>query len=256
MRLVFVRHGEPDYEHDCLTENGRVQAKSTAVRLAKEKFSAIYSSPMGRARETASYTAQGRGLDIKILDFMHEIDWGDVRDAAGSDDAANNAGATGVDVRSGSAQTEPKLEYDGHPWILGYKLLTEEPEYIGSPDWRNHRYFKNNICTQYYEKISKKFDEFLLGYGLRRKNNLYLCEKKCDETIALFAHGGSGSIMLSHVLNFPFTTVLVTTPFGVCSITIIEFGVDEGKLTIPRLELFNDMNHIEKFKKEEIKFEK
>ena len=76
MRLIFVRHGEPDYEHDCLTENGKVQAKDTAERLAKEKLSAIYSSPMGRARETASYTAEGRGLEIQILDSMHEINWG------------------------------------------------------------------------------------------------------------------------------------------------------------------------------------
>jgi hypothetical protein len=26
MRIIFVRHGEPDYEHDCLTETGRKQA--------------------------------------------------------------------------------------------------------------------------------------------------------------------------------------------------------------------------------------
>ena len=26
MRIIFVRHGEPDYEHDCLTAKGREQA--------------------------------------------------------------------------------------------------------------------------------------------------------------------------------------------------------------------------------------
>ena len=26
MRIVFVRHGEPDYEHDCLTEQGKANA--------------------------------------------------------------------------------------------------------------------------------------------------------------------------------------------------------------------------------------
>ena len=30
MRIVFVRHGEPDYEHDCLTETGRLQAQAAA----------------------------------------------------------------------------------------------------------------------------------------------------------------------------------------------------------------------------------
>jgi hypothetical protein len=30
MRIVFVRHGEPDYEHDCLTGTGRQQAAAAA----------------------------------------------------------------------------------------------------------------------------------------------------------------------------------------------------------------------------------
>ena len=76
MRLIFVRHGEPDYINDCLTENGVVQAKSTALRLKEEPITAIYSSPMGRAKQTASFTAQDHGLDINVLDFMHEINWG------------------------------------------------------------------------------------------------------------------------------------------------------------------------------------
>ena len=56
MRLIFVRHGEPDYVNDCLTENGILQAKATAERLKKEDIKAVYSSPNGRARETASFT--------------------------------------------------------------------------------------------------------------------------------------------------------------------------------------------------------
>ena len=41
MKLIFVRHGEPDYRNDCLTENGILQAKATAVRL-KDEFLAGY----------------------------------------------------------------------------------------------------------------------------------------------------------------------------------------------------------------------
>ena len=77
MRLILIRHGEPDYEKDCLTEKGMEQAEGTARRLSGEGISAIYSSPMGRARDTASYTAQRLGLKVNTLDFMHEIDWGD-----------------------------------------------------------------------------------------------------------------------------------------------------------------------------------
>ena len=32
MRLIFIRHAEPDYEHDSLTEKGWREAKLLAVR--------------------------------------------------------------------------------------------------------------------------------------------------------------------------------------------------------------------------------
>ena len=36
MRIVLVRHGDPDYEKDCLTELGHKQAAVAAERLLKE----------------------------------------------------------------------------------------------------------------------------------------------------------------------------------------------------------------------------
>ena len=58
MRIVFVRHGEPDYTHDCLTEQGKLQALAAAERLREEGIEEIFSSPLGRAAETAAATAQ------------------------------------------------------------------------------------------------------------------------------------------------------------------------------------------------------
>ena len=72
MRIIFVRHGEPDYTHDCLTETGRRQAKDAALRLRDEGIEAVYSSPFGRAKETAQCTADLLGLPVRIVDFMLE----------------------------------------------------------------------------------------------------------------------------------------------------------------------------------------
>ena len=233
MRLIFVRHGEPDYQKDCLTANGRIQAADTAKRLKDEGITAIYSSPMGRARETASYTAQEYGLDIQILDFMHEINWGDA-----------------------DGNQAEKLEYEGHPWTLACKLLSENPGYVGSPGWSEHHYFRDNVCMDYYTKISGEFDGFLAGFGLVRQDKLYRCTEDRAETIALFAHGGSGAIMFSHLLNLSFPFVLTAMPYGVCSVSVIEFKPQFGDKIIPRLELFNDMGHIDKMKVEKLCFEK
>ena len=241
MRLIFIRHGEPDYDNDCLTENGRIQAQNTAARLKNEGINRIYASPMGRAVETASYTAKEYGLNIETIDFMHEIDWGDIP-VNGPDD--------------GFPAGEDALEYNGHPWTLAHILLTEEPGYVGNPDWDKHHYFKDNKCLEYYHMISDKFDRFLTGFGYVRDNGLYIQKEKNDDTIALFAHGGSGAVMFSHVLNLPFPFVLTSMTYGVCSVSVIEFIPETGDIVIPRLKLFNDMLHIDKEKLEKLRFEK
>ncbi|MCR5177951.1 MAG: histidine phosphatase family protein [Lachnospiraceae bacterium] len=233
MRLIFVRHGEPDYVNDRLTENGVLQAKSTAVRLKDEDIREIYSSPMGRARETASFTAESHSLEIKVLDFMHEIDWGAKEDSGSGD-----------------------FLYDGHPWTLGYRLLVEDPECMQGDAWEKHPYFRDNRCMEYYRHISEKLDGFLSGFGLIRKGMQYLVAEKRDDTIAMFAHGGSGAVLFSHILNLPFPYVLSAMPYGVCSVSIISFSDEMDGKVIPRLELFNDMGHLSSFRQEKLHFEK
>lgn len=50
MRLLIVRHGDPDYEHDTLTEKGWREAELLAERLSKLNVKEFYVSPLGRRR--------------------------------------------------------------------------------------------------------------------------------------------------------------------------------------------------------------
>ena len=97
MRLIYVRHGEPDYANDCLTETGRQQAIAVSKRLQNEGISEIYTSPMGRASQTASYTSELLDIPIQTMDYMHEITWG------------------GPDIPAG-----------GHPWTLSDRMIDED----------------------------------------------------------------------------------------------------------------------------------
>ena len=116
MRIIFVRHGEPDYANDCLTETGKKQAEAAAKRLVCEGISEIYSSPMGRAYQTAECTAKALGLPITVLDYMHEISWG----------------GAGVPM-------------EGHPWTLSDWMISDDDFDFYHEDWREHPYFKENI---------------------------------------------------------------------------------------------------------------
>lgn len=216
MRIIFVRHGEPDYAHDCLTEEGKLQAAAAAERLAGEGISEIYTSPCGRASETASYTAARLGLPVTTLDYMREISWGGFR-----------------------------LPHNGHPWTLGDRMLEEGFDFCAR-DWKEHPYFKGNVATEYYNKIAGRFDAFLEAHGYRHEGRRFQCVGGRDDTIALFSHGGSGACVLAHLLNLPFPYVASVMPYDFTSIIILDFPVNEGAYVFPRLDLFNDCAHIKR----------
>ncbi len=217
MRIVFVRHGEPDYARDCLTDEGHRQAAAAAERLAGEGISKIYASPMGRAYQTAGYTARRLGLGIEVLDWMHEITWG----------------GEGIPI-------------EGHPWTLGDWMIEKEGFNFSAQNWREHPYFKGNAATRDYDRVTARFDRLLAAHGYRHEGVRCLCETEADETIALFSHGGSGGCALAHILALPFPYVLSVLPYEFTSIIIVELPVRPGEYVKPRLELFNDCRHIAK----------
>ena len=214
MRIIFVRHGEPDYARDCLTDEGRLQAAAAAERLAEEGIAEIYASPCGRASETAAYTAARLGLPVTTLDFMREISWGGVG-----------------------------IPCNGHPWTLGDRMLEEGFDFQ-TRDWRQHPFFDGNTATEYCGEIAARFDGFLGARGYRHEGRRFLCAGGTEETLALFSHGGSGACALAHLLNLPFPYVASVMPYDFTSIIILNFPVNEGAYVFPRIELFNDCAHI------------
>ncbi len=214
LRFIFVRHGEPDYVADSLTDTGKKQAEAAARRLENEGIEEIYASPMGRANETASYTAKLLNLPITTLDFMHEISWG------------------GEGVSDG-----------GHPWTISEKMINEVDFDFYHDDWKKHPFFEKNCLMDYYDLISDNIDKFLEKQGFKHEGTRFLCETDESKTIALFSHGGSGACALSHILSLPFPYVCTVLPYDFTSVIILEFPVEKGKYVHPRVELFNDATH-------------
>jgi broad specificity phosphatase PhoE len=60
-----------------LNEAGKRQAEKLAQRLRELPLTAVYSSPLERAVETASPIARLQGLEVQRLEGFNEIDFGD-----------------------------------------------------------------------------------------------------------------------------------------------------------------------------------
>ena len=73
MRILIIRHGDPDYSIDSLTEKGWREAEYLAEKLSSERLDAIYCSPLGRARNTAGCTLKRTGKTAKTLGWLREF---------------------------------------------------------------------------------------------------------------------------------------------------------------------------------------
>jgi len=85
-RIIYVRHGQPDFSLDrlycderedpVLTEQGQQQAEGAAKALSSEPVDVIYSSPMQRAQMTAQPIVDALNVPIHIDEKLKERPFG------------------------------------------------------------------------------------------------------------------------------------------------------------------------------------
>ena len=88
--ILLIRHGENEYVAKGrlagrlpgvhLNKNGRKQAEAVAKAFANAPIKAIYSSPMERCVETAQPLATALAMELKTLDGLLEVDFGEWQD--------------------------------------------------------------------------------------------------------------------------------------------------------------------------------
>ena len=74
MKLVIVRHGDPDYSIDSLTEKGWKEVEYLSEKLSKLDVKEFYVSPLGRAKDTASLTLKKMNRTAVECDWLREFD--------------------------------------------------------------------------------------------------------------------------------------------------------------------------------------
>ena len=80
-RIILLRHGETTWNVEGryqghldspLSPRGESQARALALRLAGMKLTALYSSDLGRARQTADAIAKATGQEVRIDPRLRE----------------------------------------------------------------------------------------------------------------------------------------------------------------------------------------
>lgn len=218
MRIVFVRHGHPDYRNDCLTPLGRMQAEAVADRLMHEGICEIYASTQGRALETAEAFSRRTGLPVWGFDFMREVRWGS------------------------SDGTE--LPFGGHPWQTVADMVRCGEDLL-SPHWREEERFSHNIVLSHIDRIVGGVDGWLSDLGYVREGAYYrVVGENTDRTVAMFSHGGASTVVLSYLFGLPFPFMASAIRPNFTAVTVLKLPDEKGALVTPTIELLNDDRHL------------
>lgn len=190
MKLLIIRHGDPNYNQDCLTPTGRQEAGLLAQWLENRDITALYASPLGRARQTAEITAAKKSMDVEILPWLREFPaklryW----ETDALKEACPCPWATGL------------FDKERIVWDILPSYWTADPNYFHPENWRQTEICRRSDTVEVYDRITGEFDAFLADHGYLRQDRLYCAQRPNRDTLALFCHFGVECVLLSHLLG-------------------------------------------------------
>ncbi len=219
MKLVFVRHGDPDYVHDSLTPEGRIEAEMLSERMCQMHMDEIYVSPLGRAKATAAPTLQKLNREAVEYEWLREFEAKVIR-PDGPDD-----------VRLVTWDWLPS-DWTGHADFYDYE------------NWGNHPVLKEAHAKEEYDRVTALFDAFLREHGYVKEGNLFHVTKANNDTLVFFCHYGVTVVFLSYLLHISPMILwhgLVAAPTSVT--TVVTEERQQGIASF-RVTSYGDTSHL------------
>lgn len=176
MKLVFVRHGEPDYTIDSLTEKGWKEAELLQPRIKALNADAYYMSPLGRAMDTAHTALKGSRIEPEIRGWMREFPPRIYRP-----DCNGELSAVCWDWLPEDWANRENF-YDFNKWL-------EESE------------MRDGGVREAYDRVCTGLEELINEHGYVKAGKVFKPYKANNDTIVIFCHFGLTCVCLSYLLN-------------------------------------------------------
>lgn len=217
MKILIIRHGDPDYTIDSLTEKGWKEAEMLAERIAPTKIKEYYVSPLGRAQDTASLTLKKAGRSAETLPWLREYD------------------TYITDAVSGEKRI---------PWDMLPADWTAVEEYYDKDKWYDVPVMKAGGMKNGLEMVWNGLDEIIARHGYKREGMIYRAENPNEDTIAFFCHFGVECVMLGHLLGV--SPMVLWHGFMAAPTSVTTINTEERRDGIAsfRVSAFGDISHL------------
>lgn len=219
MLLYIIRHGHPDYTTDTLTPTGVLQAEAVGKRLFASKIDRIFTSPMGRARQTAEPACRLLGLNYTVEPWAHEI--GKEMIVYFPDGKSKTMGM----VQNTYFRENGNIHLD-------YDHALEAPGFNESD---------MGTALDYIEENGR---EFLERLGYKEENGVYRILRANEEKVALFCHAGFARAFISRLLHIPAQIMWAGFNYGFTGVTVLEFKNNKNGVTAPQCLCYSDLSHL------------
>ena len=165
MKLLLIRHADPDYARDSLTQRGWREAGLLAERLARMDITDFYVSPMGRAKDTASLTLGRMEREAKECKWLREFS---------------------------PRIHRPDTDTEKNVWDWLPQDWTVRDEFYRRDAWYLAKELQEGKVKEEYDWVTQGFDELLKDHGYVREGRCYRVERSNQDTLAFFCHFGVG----------------------------------------------------------------
>ena len=218
MKLLIIRHGEPDYAIDGLTERGKREAEALAGRIAPMEIKEYFVSPLGRAKATAAPTLQRAGRNAIEYDWLQEFS---------------------IPVKRPDVQGLSRVPWDWLPqdWLKDPRLLTHD-------HWMENEVMQDADVGGAYARVVGEFDKVLASYGYERAGLLYRAVKPNTDTLAFFCHLGLGCVLMSHLMNCSPMVLWQGTALPPSSVTVFHTEERRPGIASFRAASIGDVSHL------------
>ncbi len=173
MKILIIRHGEPDYSIDSLTQKGWREAELLGKRLLKLPIGDCYASPLGRAKDTAKPYLKASGKSVEVLPWLAEF--------------------RGNGIHDDGTKTIP--------WNQKPQFWSKEPLLFDKDRWVEHPFLSRGTTPEILEETKKGIAELLSRYGFQRDGYIWKNDHNPDTTIVLFCHFAMGMVILGDLLG-------------------------------------------------------
>ncbi|MBQ6240780.1 MAG: histidine phosphatase family protein [Firmicutes bacterium] len=223
MKILFIRHGDPDYEHDTLTERGFEEAEILSEYLKNLPIKAFYVSPLGRAQATAAPALRKMGMTATTCDWLKEFSL---------------------------VLTDPVTGEKRIPWDFKPSEWLDIPQYQDPDKWFTTPFMRTGPIEETAREVYAGFDSILASHGYRREGRWYRAERPNRDTIAFVCHFGVECLLLSYLYHVSPVLLWHYTLARTTSVTTLASEEREEGIALFRCLSYGDVSHLSIAKKE------